>query len=70
METRRSNPWILPALAFLAAVVTNTILPGTGALLLLPLLLIFWFIQRFSRREMGFVLGRPRHYSLGLLHPV
>ena len=70
MEPMRNNRWTLPALAFLASVVTNTILPGSGALLLLPLLLIFWFLQRFSRREMGFVLGRPRHYSLGLLHPV
>ena len=70
METIINNRWILPALAFVAAVVTNTILPGSGALLLLPLLLIFWFIQRFSRREMGFVIGQPRHYGLGLLHPL
>ena len=67
MNTKK---WILPAFAILAAIVTNGILPGMGALLLLPLLLIFWFIQRFSRREMGFVLGRPHHYGLGLLHPV
>ena len=70
MKTISNKRWILPALAVIAATATNAILPGMGALLLLPLLLIFWYLQRFPRREMGFVLGQPRDYGLGLLHPV
>jgi membrane protease YdiL (CAAX protease family) len=70
-----SKKWILPAFGIFAAIVTNTIanagvLPASGALLLFPLLLIFWYVERFSRQEIGFVLGRARHYALGLLHPV
>lgn len=75
METPQRKRWLFPVLGILAALGTNTIanigvLPSVGALFLLPLLAIFWYVERFSRREMGFVLGRPRHYGLGLLHPV
>ena len=70
METIRNKRWILPAFAMLAATATNAVLPGMGALFLLPLLVIFWYLERFSRREMGFVPGGLRHYGLGLLHPV
>ena len=70
METIRHKRWILPAFAMFAATATNGVLPGMGALFLLPLLVIFWSVERFSRREMGFVPGSLRHYGLGLLHPV
>ena len=77
METLRNKRWILPAFGLFAAIATNTIanagvLPetGVGALLLFPLLVIFWYVERFSRREMGFVPGGFRHYGLGLLHPL
>jgi membrane protease YdiL (CAAX protease family) len=75
IETPGRTRWIFPALGIVAALGTNTIanagvLPSVGALFLLPLLVIFWYVERFSRREVGFVLGRPRHYGLGLLHPV
>lgn len=75
IETIRTKRWILPAFGIVAAIATNTIanagvLSGMGALLLLPLLVIFWYVERFSRSEMGFVPGRLRHYGLGLLHPV
>src|SRR5919202_1577680 len=70
METIRHKRWILPALAMFAATATNGVLPGMGALFLLPLLVIFWSVERFSRCEMGFVPGSLRHYGLGLLHPV
>jgi membrane protease YdiL (CAAX protease family) len=75
METIRNKRWILPAFGIIAALATNMIanagiLPGMGALLLLPLLVIFWYVERFSRSEMGFVRGRLPHYGLGLLHPV
>ncbi len=75
VERTRNKQWILPALGVVAAIATNTlansgVLPGIGAVLLLPLLIICWYVERFSRREMGFVLGSLRHYGLGLLHPV
>jgi hypothetical protein len=75
METSRNRRWILPTLGIIAALATNTIanmgvLPAVGALVLLPLLVIFWYIERFARRDMGFVAGRLHHYGLGLLHPV
>ena len=75
IETIRTKRWILPAFGIVAAIATNTIanagvLSGMGALLLLPLLVIFWYVERFSRSEMGFVPGRLRHYGLGLLHPL
>ena len=77
METIRNKRWILPAFGLFAALATNTlanagVLPesGVGALLLLPLLVLFWYVERFSRREMGFVPGGLRHYGLGLLHPL
>ncbi len=70
METIRNKRWILPALAMVAATATNAVLPGIGALVLLPLLVLFWYLERFSRREMGVVPGRLRHYGLGLLHPL
>lgn len=37
---------------------------------LLPLLLIFWAIQRLPRKSMGIAFGRWSHYGLATLHPV
>jgi membrane protease YdiL (CAAX protease family) len=75
MQTIRTTRWLLPAVGLAAALLTNTIanagvLPSTGALLLFPLLVLCWSIERFSRREMGFVRGPLHHYGLGLLHPL
>src|SRR5690349_7367926 len=75
MESLRNKRWLLPAFGFVAAIATNTVanaavLPTVGALCLLPLVAIFWYIQRFSRREVGFVPGQLRHYGLGLLLPL
>ena len=75
MKTMRTTRWIPPAFGIAAALATNMIanagvLPGMGALLLFPLLVLCWSIERCSRREMGFVRGHLRHYGLGLLHPL
>ncbi len=48
MDKLRNKAWILPALGIFAAIATNAIAnagdrPGVGALLLLPLLGIFWY---------------------------
>jgi membrane protease YdiL (CAAX protease family) len=75
VEKIRHKVWFIPALGVLAAIATNTVanaggLPSVGALSLFPLLGIFWYVARFPRKEMGFVLGSLRYYGLGLLHPV
>jgi membrane protease YdiL (CAAX protease family) len=77
MEAIRNKRWILPAFGLFAALATNTlanadVLPenGIGAVLLLPVLVICWCLARFSRTEMGFVVGRAGYYGLALLHPV
>lgn len=37
---------------------------------LLPLVLIFWAMQRLPRKSMGIAFGRLPHYGLAILHPV
>ena len=45
-------------------------LSAFSALPLLPLMGLFWYLERLSRTEIGFVSGRVRHYGLALFHPV
>lgn len=75
METIGNKALILAALGFLAAIATNTIanvggLPSVGAFLLFPVIGIFWYLTRYSRKELGLTLGPLRLYGLGLLHPI
>lgn len=75
METIRNRASILAALGLIAAIATNTIanaggLPSVGALLLFPVIGIFWYLTRYSQKEMGLALGPLHYYGLGLLHPV
>ena len=37
---------------------------------LLPLIFLFWYIDRLSRLEMGFRWGKPTHFALALLYPL
>lgn len=41
-----------------------------SALPLAALLALFWYLQRFSRRQVGFAWGRWHHYVLAVLYPV
>jgi len=41
-----------------------------SALPLFPLTALYWYLQRFSRAEMGLMLGRLRDYRLALLYPL
>lgn len=75
MDTMRNKRWLLPTFGIFAAIATNTLAnaganSALGVLFLLPLLVTFWCVERFSRREVGFVHGPLRHYGLGLLHPL
>lgn len=45
-------------------------LSAFSALPLLPLLLIFWYLEKLPRREVGFTLGHGGDYALAVLYPV
>lgn len=70
---KRALRW--PILGVLAAIAVTTAMDAGGlanfsALALLPLMGLFWYLERLSHRSMGFVWGRWRHYGLALLHPL
>lgn len=68
----------IPALPFIgvaAAIFITTAMDATGystfsALPLFPLMALFWYLERLSRREMGFTLGGWTHYGTAVLYPV
>ncbi len=41
-----------------------------SALPLLPLTALFWYLQKFSRADMGLQLGSPKGYGLAAAYPV
>ena len=41
-----------------------------SALPLLPLLVVFWYIEHHSRRSMGFAWGRLPHYTMAVLFAI
>ena len=69
------NRQILPALAGVAAaIVITTTMDASGytifsALPLLPLAGLFWYLQGFSRAEVGLSWGRTAHYLPALAYP-
>lgn len=59
----------------IAAIAVTTTMDATGytmfsALPLFPLAGLFWFLQRFSRQEIGLMWGQVRYYGLALAYPV
>ena len=65
----------LPIIGVLAAIAATTTMDATGlsmfsAFALLPLMLLFWYLDRLSRASMGFKWGRWSDYGLALLYPV
>lgn len=64
-----------PALGgVVVAIAITTTMDATGytmfsALALFPLAGLFWFLQKFSRAEMGLVWGQARYYGLALAYP-
>ena len=69
-----SYSWKRPVVGVLIAIAITTTMDANGllefsALPLAVLLALFWFLDRCSRVEIGFVWGRPAHYALALLHP-
>jgi len=73
-EVKMDRRLMRPLVGILAAIAITTAMDANdlsifSALPLLPLGLLLWYWQRFSRREMGLVWGRPRDYGLALLYP-
>ena len=59
----------------LVAIAVTTTMDATGysvfsALPLFPLAALFWFLQRFSRQEIGLLWGQVNYYGLALAYPV
>ncbi len=65
-----------PAIGGLAvAIAITTTMDATGhsmfsALPLFPLAALFWYLQKFSRAEIGLIWGRASYYGLALVYPV
>lgn len=58
-----------------AAIAITTSMDATGytmfsALPLFPLAGLFWFLQKFSRTDVGLIWGAARHYGVALAYPV
>ncbi len=68
-------PSLRPAVVgVITAIAITTTMDATGystfsALPLLPLTLLFWYLQKFSRLEMGLSWGPPGGYLLALAYP-
>jgi membrane protease YdiL (CAAX protease family) len=65
----------LPIVGVAIAIAATTAMDATGlfafsAFALLPLMFLFWYLDRLSPSEMGFRWGRPPHYALALLYPL
>jgi len=63
------------ALGVAAAIAITSTMDATGlsafsALPLLPLMGLFWYLEKLSRREMGFVRGRLSHHVIAVSYPV
>ncbi len=65
-----------PALiGVIAAIAITTSMDASGyttfsALPLLPLTAIFWYLQKFSRQEMGLTWGNQQSYVVAVAYPV
>lgn len=66
---KRSIIGVLAAIAITTAMDAAR-LSTFSALPLIPLMGLFWYWERFSRKEMGFTWGRRRDYGLAVLHPL
>lgn len=65
----------LPILGVLVAIACTTTMDACGlsafsALPLIPLVGLFWYLERHSRQAMGFIWGRLSHYGLAALYPI
>ena len=75
---RLSHSWIWPVVGTLVAIAITSTMDATGtssfsSLPLFPLLVLFWYLQRFSAKDVGFTWGSSqllRYYGLAVLYPL
>jgi membrane protease YdiL (CAAX protease family) len=65
----------LPIVGVAIAIAATTAMDVTGlfafsAFALLPLMFLFWYLDKLSCSEMGFRWGKPKHYGMALLYPL
>ena len=70
-----TRSWAPPILGTLMAIGITTGMDANGlaefsALPLLPLAGLFWYLQRFSRQEVGLAWGGLRYHGIALAHPL
>jgi len=75
MTDSQRHTLIWPIAGVLLAIGITSTMDLTGltmfsALPLFPLMGLFWYLQRFTRIEMGIVWGRPSHWGLAILYPL
>ena len=78
MNARTTAMTPMPAFAILGTAVAIAItaaMDATGysvfsALPLCPLMFLFWYLQRLTRAEIGFRVGRRAHYAQAILYPL
>ena len=66
---------VIPIVGILIAIAGTSTMDATGlsdfsAFALLPLMLLFWYLEGLSRSEIGFKWGRPADFALALLYPL
>lgn len=70
-----SRNWLIPILGVFLAVTITSAMDAAGlavysALPLMPLMFLFWWIERIPRRNMGFVWGTLRGYCIAVFYPI
>ena len=75
MDMTRATRLRGPILGVLVAIAITTTMDANGlsvfsALPLLPLMALFWYLDRLPKQGMGFIWGRKRGYRIATLHPL
>lgn len=70
-----SRSLIWPVAGVAAAIAITATMDANGltdysALPLVGLLALFWYLQRLSRSDVGFVWGNPRYYAVAIAYPL
>ncbi len=70
-----NNPFVPAVVGVVIAIAITTTMDATGysmfsALPLFPLAGLFWFLQKFSRQEIGLIWGNLQAYGLALAYPI
>ena len=70
-----SSSILMPIIGVALAITIASLMDGNGltnfsALPLFPLMGIFWFLERYSKKEIDFTLGRLSDYLSARVYPV